>query len=273
MTLWNSLRSTLVSALHHPWLWLLQFLGNVAIFFVFVSWLHIDLATRWQVFLNGLVGLIVIVGALLLHGGTLNYYSELSQNKDKEATFFPAFKNALKHLLAFAIWVAILYFLLHFVAKLDDYQYEFPGYLRSEFPAWLRRIFSENALDNIYTGFVACLRWIVVPGLLLPLGSLCASSGFRGFLKFPAWGRSLRNLPYWIVLVVAALIGVYCTGKLMGWTLNPDRAAVTKEGIWLGFRLFIAYLLALFSWLWVCSMLARARFQPEPPAESKKAAA
>lgn len=273
MTLWNSLRSSFVSALRHPWLWLLQFLGNVAIFLVFVFWLHIDVATRWQVFLNGLVGLIVIVAALLLHGGTLNYYSDLSQNKDKGAALFPAFKNALKHLPAFAIWVAILYFLLHFVARLDDYQYEFPGYLRSEFPAWLRRIFSENALDNIYTGFVACLRWIVVPGLLLPLASLCARSGFSGFLKFSLWRRPVQNLAYWIVLVVAALIGVYCTGRLMGWTLNPDRAAVTKEGIWLGFRLFIAYLLALLSWLWVCSMLARAQFRPEPPAESKKAAA
>jgi hypothetical protein len=48
---------------------------------------------------------------------------------------------------------------------------------------------------------------------------------------------------------------------------------VTKEGIWLGFRLFIAYLLALFSWLWVCCMLARARFRPDPPAASQRAAA
>lgn len=274
MIIWNSLRSTFVSAFHHPWLWLLQLLGNVAIFFVFVFWLHIDVATGWQVFLNVVVGLFVIVAGLLLHSGTLNYYSDLSQNKDKVAALlFPAFKRALKHLPAFAICVAIIYVLLHFVARLDYYQYEIPGYLRSEFPAWLRRHISEDAMDNLYTGFVACLRWIIVPGLLLPLASLCAGSGFRGFLKFGAWRSSLQNLAYWIVLVAAALIGVYCTGKLMEWKLNPNRAAVSKEEMWLGFRLFIAYLLALFSWLWVCSMLARTQFRPEPPAESKKAAA
>lgn len=271
MTVWNSLRSTFVSALHHPRMWLLQFFGNVAIALLFAAWLHIDVATGFQVFLNAIVALLVVVLALFLHGGTLAYYAELSENKT--AALVPSFKKGLKHLLPFAIWVAILYFVLGLVAKLDNYQYEVPGYLRSSFPAWLRRMLSEDAMDNLYVAFVGFLRWILAPGLLLPLALSCTSAGFRGFLKFAAWGRSLRNVAYWIVLVAAALIGVYCTGKLMDWRLHPQGPAVTKEGIWLGFRLFIAILLGLFSWLWVCAMLGRARFRPDPPAESQKAAA
>ena len=271
MTLWNSLRSTFVSALHHPRLWLLQFLGNVAIVLTFSAWLHIDVATWWQVFLNFLVGLLVIIAALLLHSATLNYFVDLYQNKT--ASLGPAFKNAMKHLPAFAIWTAILYFLLQFVSKLDNYQYELPGYLRSEFPAWLRRHVTENAMDDLYVGFVAFLRWVLVPGLLLPLGLLCANIGFGGFLKLRAWWSAVRNLAYWIVLFAAALIGIYCNTKLMSWTLNPGTATLTGEKVWLAFRLLVAYLLALFSWLWVCSMLARARFQPDPPEASQKAAA
>ena len=273
MTAWNSLRSTFVSAVHHPRLWLLQFLGNIVIALLFVAWLRIDVANGWQVFLNFFVGLLVIVAPLLLHGATLNYCSDAATDNDKTAALVPALKKAIRHAPAFAIAVGIFYLVLHFVDKLDNYQYAFPGYLRSEFPAWLRRHVTEHAMDNLYGGFVGLLRWVVVPGLLLPLWLLSADLGFRGFLQVRNWWRSLRNLSYWIVMILAVLIGVYCTSKLMGWTLHPAGSAVTREGIWLAFRLLIAYLLALFSWLWVCYALARAPLRPEPPAAEQKAAA
>jgi hypothetical protein len=271
MTVWNSLRSTFVSALHHPRLWLLQFFGNAAIVIIFGLWLHIPDSHWWQLFFQFVIVLLLTVAALVLHGGTMNYYANLCGNKT--AGLGQAFRNALKHVLAFAVFVVILHFLLHLVNHLDNYQYEFPGYLRSEFPAWLRRHISEDAMDELYTGFVAFLRWVLVPGLLLPLGLLCANIGFRGFLQFGRWWHGIRNLAYWIVVIVAAVIGVYCTSKLMEWTLQPEGPAVTKEGIWLGFRMLVAYLLALFSWLWVCAMLARAHFRPDPPAASQKVAA
>jgi hypothetical protein len=271
MTVWNSLRSSFVAALHHPWLWLLQFLGNIAIALVFVAWLRIDVANGWQVFLNFFLGVLVIMAALLLHGGTLDYHSEVAA--ERTATLVPALKNALRHMPAFAVSVAIFYLVLHFVDKLDNYEYTFPGYLRSEFPAWLRRHVTEQAMVNLYDGFVSLLRWVVVPGLLLPLWLQCASLGFRGFLQIRSWLHSLGNVAYWIVMIVGALVGVYCTSKLMNWRLHPAGAAVTKEGIWLAFRLLIAYLLALFGWLWICAALARAPFRPDPPAAEQKAAA
>lgn len=271
MTLWNFLRSTFLAALRHPRLWLLQFSGNLAIVLGFGLWLHIPDSYWWQLFFQFVIALLLVAAALVLHGGTLNYYSDLFD--DEKAPLSGAFTKAVKHLHAFAVWAAVFYLVLHFVDKLDDYQFAFPGYLRSEFPAWLRRHVTENAMDNWYQGFVACLRWVVVPGLLLPLGLLCADAGLSGFIRFRAWGRSLRRLSYWIVLILAALIGVYCSGKIMGWKLHPEGPAVTQEGIWLGFRLFIAYLLALFSWLWVCATLARARFRPDKSTASQKAAA
>ena len=273
MTLWKSLSASFVSALRHPRVWLLQFFGNVAIFLLFIWWLNFPDAYWWQLLFTLLVALLLVVSVLALHGGTLNYYWDISE--DKNAGLLNALNRALKptHLLAFAIWAFVLHFLFHLISHLDAYQYAFPGYLRSEFPAWLRRLISEKAMDNCYATFVGFLHWVVLPGLLLPLGLLCADKGFRGIIMFRVWWRTVRNWAYWIVLILAAIIGVYCVGKIMGWLLDPRTATLGGEKTWLSFRMFFAYLLALFSWLWVCSMLGRARPHPEPPAESQKAVA
>lgn len=271
MKLWTSLRSTFVSALRHPRLWLLQFFGNAAIVVTFGFWLHIPDSAWWQLFFQFVIVLALVVAALLLHAGTLNYYSDILA--EQKASLSAAFRRALKHLPAFFIWAAIFYLLFTLTDKLEDYQYSVPGYLRSEFPAWLRRLFSENAMDDLYMGFVGLLRWVFIPGALLPLGLLCADLGFKGFARLRHWLRSLLNLSYWIVFVAAALIGIYCFDKILDWKLHPEGPAVTKEGIWLGFRMLIGYLLALFSWLWVCAMVARARFRPDPPAASQQKAA
>ena len=271
MKLWKSLSSTFVSALHHPRLWLFQFVGNAVIIFTFILWLQIPDSYWWQLFFQAVIALGMLAGALLLHGGTLNYCSDLCD--DKNATLRPAFKNAFKHLPAFALSLAVLGVLLYFALKLDNYQYQLLGYLRSEMPAWLRRHISEHAMDNLYNGFVFIIRWIVVPGLILPLCLLCVRTGFRGFIRLRAWWRAVRNLAFWIVLILAAIVGVYCTGKIMYWLLNPKTATLTGEKIWLVFRMFVSSLLVLFSWLWVCFMMARANTQPDPPKASQKAAA
>jgi hypothetical protein len=271
MTFWNDLRSTLVSAIHHPRLWIVQFVGNALILVIFALWLHIPDAHWWQLLFQFLIIVALAVGLLVLHGGTLNYFADV--DKDKAAGLATPFRQALKHLPAFLIFVVIFYFILHLVGKLDDYQYQVPGYLRSEFPAFLRRLISEEGMDNFYLFCVAALRWVIVPGLLLPLGLVCAQLGFRGFASFRIWERTIRKVAYWVVMIVAALIGAYLTDKILGWTLNPDTATLGAEKTWLAFRLLVAYLLALFSWLWVCAMLGHASRPPEPPAASQRAAA
>lgn len=270
MKLWKSLSATFVCALHHPRLWLLQFFGNAVIAVVFMLWLQIPDAYWWELFFQAVIILILLIATLLLHGGTLNYYSDIAEGKD--AGLKAAFKNGLKHLPAFAISVVILYLLFLFVRKLD-YQYELPGYLRSEMPAWLRRHISEANMDNLYEFFAFVVRWIVVPALVLPLCLLCARIGFRGFISLRPWWKIIRSLAFWIVLALAALIGVYCAGKILDWRLNPNTATLREEKVWLAFRLPIVYLLGLFSWLWVCCMVVRASTQPDPPAGSQKVAA
>jgi hypothetical protein len=269
--LWKSLSTTFLSTLRHPRLWLLQFFGNAAILLGFAGYLNIPDSYWWQLFFQVVILLVLLVAALLLHGGTLNYYSDVCDGKN--ARLEPAMKSALKHLPAFAISIVVLGTLLWLAFKLNHYQYELPGYLRSEMPAWMRRHISEPAMDNLYAGFVFLVFWVVVPGLILPLCLLCARIGFRAFLSPGSWWRAVRSLAFWIVLIVAALIGVYCVEKIAYWLLDPKTATLREEQVWLAFRLVVVYILMLFSWLWVCCMMARARSNPDPPAASQKAAA
>lgn len=257
MSRWMAFKEALVVAVKSWRLWLLQLFGNAAIFLIFVWWLHTSEAHWWQLALQIIQVLFAAVAVLVLHGGTLDYFRNIYE--DKTAGMRPAFVNALKHLLALAVCAFVLHVFEHLIGKLDSYEQTLPGYLRSEFPAWLRRMISEPRLDAIYADLVWVLRWIVAPGLLLPFASSAANRGFRGLIAFGDWRRAISKRVYWITLVIASVIGVYCVNKLMGWRLNPETATLGGEQASLVIRFFFASLLGVFAWLLTCSMLGRLR--------------
>ena len=256
MARWSSLKDAVVLAVRNWRLWLLHFAGNAAIILAFIGWLFIKEAYWWQLVFSLLLAALLVVATLVLHGGTLNYFE--SAHQDHAAKLLPAFRSAFRHLGALVVWFLVVHFLWHVASHLDEYSTSFPGYLRSEFPAWLRRMISEPSLESAYSFFVFLLLWVVVPGLFLPFAMFAASRGFRGLIALRDWRRTVANLAYWIALVVAALVGVYCTGKIMGWKLDPRTATLSAEKTSLAFRLLFAYLLAIFAWLLDCSALGRA---------------
>jgi hypothetical protein len=253
----RSFKDAVVLAVRNWRLWLLQFLANAAIVLAFAGWLQIKEAHWWQIVFSLLLAALLVVAVLVLHGGTLNYFE--SAHQDRSAKLLPAFRSALKHTGALVVWVLVFHFLWHLAHNLEAYSTSIPGYLRSEFPAWLRRMISEPALDNTYSFLLSLLLWVVLPGLFLPFALFAASRGFRGLIAFRDWRHTILNLAYWIAVVVAAVIGVYCIPKIMDWKLDPRTATLSAEKASLTFRLLFAYLLAIFSWLLVCSALGRAR--------------
>ncbi len=257
MARWSSLKDAVVLAAKNWRLWLAQFAGNAAIFAAFVVWVRSPDAHWWQLFLQLLLMIVMVVAALVLHGGTLNYFE--SAHQDKATALLPAFRAASKNVAALAVWAFVFHFLEHLVGHLDAYNTSFPGYLRSTFPAGLRHVLSEPALDDTYVFLISVLTWVVLPGVLLPFGMFAAGRGFRGLIAFRDWRRSVANLAYWIALMAAAVIGVYLTGKIMDWKLDPRTATLPAEKVNLAFRLLFAYLLGIFSWLLACSALGRAR--------------
>jgi hypothetical protein len=257
MARWIAFKEALVLALKSWRLWLLQLFGNTVIFLGFLWWLHISEAHWWNVLFSFVLIVVLFVSALAVHGGTLRYFQ--LAHEDKAAKPWPAFSSALRHLLALAVCVLVLHVLEHLVSEMGSYEQTFPGYLRSEFPAWLRGMISENRLDRLYTDLVWLLRWMVVPGLLLPFALSAAGRGFRGLIAFGDWRRTVGRIIYWITLLVASLIGVYCVSEIMHWKLNPETATLQGDTTSLIFRFLFVILLGIFAWLLTCSMLGRLR--------------
>lgn len=254
-SLWVATKDALLLAVNNWRLWLLQFAGNVMLFLALIWWLRPHEANWWQLLYSSVVILLAAAAALVLHGGTLNYFENVHQ--DRASRIPPSLRNAFKHLPALIVWALIFFTLQWLIGKLDESDVSLPGYLRSEFPAWLRRMISEPALDSIYRSLVWLLRWIILPGLLLPLALACSGNGFRGLVAFRDWARTVRSLGYWITLLLAAALGVGCVGSIMGWRLDPKTATLGAEETSLAFRLLFAYLLGIFSWLLAGSIVGR----------------
>jgi len=238
-------------------LWFVQFLANPILFGLFVAWLFLPPSNGFYLILNFFLGLVLLAAAFLLHAGTLNYFSD--RQPGSPTPLWPPFRRALQHLLPVAICVGVFWVLWIFVGYLDSFQDAVPTYLRSTFPAFVRRHITLGAVANLFSAAVFVARWVIAPGLVLPLLLQIADRGFRGFGKqsLLTWRKTVFSFAYWLVLLVAALLGVLAVEKIMAFTPDFKTSTFHGEAFSLAVRLSASYLLGLFSWLLVCSTVGR----------------
>ncbi len=250
-------RQILAGSFRNGRLWLIQFFLNPILFGLFAAWLLIPEAKIWQLGLNVLLVVLIAAAALLLHAGTLNYFSD--QFREQPAAVTTAFGRALRHFAAIAVCAIVFYVVWALAGGLDAYHETIPTYFRSMLPASVRQHMSLGALIWTLDGLVFLLKWVVVPGLLLPLALLAADQGFRGFglAGWKAWKTTIVSLHYWLILAVAAFLGVYGSDTTMGWRPASASPTFAGETANLVFRLFLAYGLGLFSWMVACSLIGR----------------
>jgi hypothetical protein len=250
-------RLVLAGSLRSGRIWLLQFFLNPILAGLFAVWLLIPEAKIWQLALNVFLALIIAAAALVLHAGTLNYFSD--QFREQPATVTTAFGRALRHFAAIAVCAMVFYLVWTLAGGLDRYQVAFPTYVRSALPASLRAHISLGALTAFFEFLVFVLQWVVVPGLLLPLALLGADQGFRGFGRsgWTSWKSTIASLHYWAILALAAFLGVYGSSTILGWRPASESPTFAGETANLAFRLFLAYALGLFSWMVTCSLIGR----------------
>lgn len=262
-------RDALAGSFGNRRLWLIQFLANPILFALFAAWLLIPEARTWQLVLSVLFGAGIVGSALVLHAGTLNYFCDHSRSKG--ALLKSAFGRALLHIAAIAVWVGIFYLIWRQVDRLDLYRDEVPTYIRSMLPAFLRRHITLGAMTGLFDGFIWGLRWIVTPGLLLPLASEAANRGFRGLRRagFSVWKGVIASLEYWIVVVLAAVAGVFVSPLIVNWTPRSPNSTLAGETVSVIGRLLVAYLLGLSSWMLACSMIGRrSGLREKPPGDA-----
>jgi hypothetical protein len=240
-------------------LWLIQFLGNAALFSIFVAWLFIPVATAWHLILNILMALFLLAGLLVLHGGTLNYF--YSQDGQENKSLREVFRRGVWNLLAVALCAAVLYLLWLLAGQIGSYEESLPPYLRSISPAFFRRFGGLPVFRGIISTFFFGLRWILVPGLVLPLLGSAAYSGFRGLGRrgLQIWKTTVWSISYWAIVIVAVLFGVVATEKIMGWTPDFRSSTVSQETASVVIRSLVSYFLAVFAWMLACSAIGRQR--------------
>src|SRR5260370_14800080 len=100
-------------------LWLLQFFVNPILAGLFAAWLLIPEAKIWQLGLNVLLVVLIAAAALLLHAGTLNYFSD--QFREQPAAVTTAFGRALRHFAALAVCAIVFYVGWALAGWLDAY--------------------------------------------------------------------------------------------------------------------------------------------------------
>ncbi len=238
-------------------LWLIQFVANLLLFGLFTAWLLIPVANAGYLVLNILLALLLLVAALVLHAGTLNYFHSLSRNESTPLK--DVFTCALRNFLAVLVCAGAVFLLWIAVGKADAYQETLPAYLRSMTPMFFRKHAGLPAFQGLFDAILFALRWIVVPGLLLPFLAGASRLGFHGFGRqgLTTWKKTVRSISYWGVVILSALLGVLATEKIMGWTPDFRTSTFTGEMVSLVLRTFVSYLLGLFAWLLVCSVAGR----------------
>lgn len=244
----NPLREATAMAWSSKRVWLLQFLLNPLLFALGVWWLTVPEAHIWQLGLSVVLALVVVVGALWLQAGTLVYFAG-------EPKLAAAFRGVRRTLVPFATWVLVMAVCMCLVESWSDKAYQYASYLRSVLPLALRRHVTGPQMDSSVELFFWVLFWIIIPGLLLPLGLQMAKRGFRGLGKagWATWGRTVWSRQYWAVLVVLVVIGVCLSQQLIGWV--PKVSSVSGQTTSMVLRFLVAWIFATATWVVLASVV------------------
>ncbi len=250
-------RLVLSGSLRSGRLWLLQFLVNPILAGLFAAWLLILEAKLWQLAFNVLLAVVVAAAALLLHAGTLNYFSD--QFRGRPAAIKTAFGRALRHFAAIAGCAIVFYLAWTLAGGLAGCHETFPTYVRSMLPGSVRQYMPLAVLTGFFDVLVFLLRWVAVPGLFLPLTLRAADQGFRGFGRsgMKTLKTTIASVHYWLILALAALLGVYGSNMLLDWRPSSESPTFAGETANLVLRMFLAYGLVLLSWMVACSLIGR----------------
>jgi hypothetical protein len=254
-------RKSISGAFHNWRLLLIQFIGNPLLFLLFAGWLLIPVANTLYIILNALVAILLLAATVTLHGGTLNYFSE--KDISLSAPLKRMFLRALRNIVPILICATVIFLLWMLMDKFDDLQETFPTYLRSTLSASMRKHISVSALENTFGVIAFALRWILIPGLILPFAATASNNGFRGL--GPGGFRRMKNaigiFSYWLILTLAAIVGVYTAETILDLTPNFATSTYHHEIFSLVIRLLISYVLALIAWMVTCSVLGRSAWK------------
>ncbi|MGO9336857.1 MAG: hypothetical protein ACLPY1_05040 [Terracidiphilus sp.] len=212
-----------------------QLVLTLLLLLFFVAWTRLPDKHVWQVMLDLVVPLLLVVSLLELEAGTVRAFA------DDDGTRVKLVWGAVTLL----VWIAVGAAAWALLDWFDDQIPLWAGYLTSKSGARARAtLFTYEHVQRWLTALEWIARWIVVPAKLIPYAAATAQWGWR--LPWRRVFRFLWNWRWWIGVVIASIAGVWLPSQFFK---GPPKGTVNAQ-IWiLAAKLVGAYILAVVSWV------------------------
>jgi hypothetical protein len=232
-------------------MFLLQWIGNLLLILLCFAWLQIPDSHAWQFAFSMLSAAILAIAFLWL-------YSHTFRMLHKAENLTPGWHKWLALILV----IILGYLLVQGLDALRSREALFAGYWNSKFSAGMRAFFTFPRLVSWQDHFYDFLQWIFA-ALLLPVAFIGGSAGLRN----GGWGKTGRiysRILYWVTALLAAYIGTWITGLLVGW---KPAGKPTTEIVSVILRLGVAYTIDVLLWCLVLGLIA-VYIETEQPADA-----
>jgi len=218
-----------------------QVVGLALLFVAGIGWTRIAEKHWWQVLFTLLIPVLLLALFLLMQAGTVWALVRRQTAKEGADSRRVSIAWGAATLL---LWIVVAWAAWWMLDKFDDQITLWAGYLNSRFGAGARaKIATEEHIAWLLNYVERTLRWVILPGLLMPLMGSAAWG-----LRLP-WRRVLRawlNWRWWPGVLGAVLIGV--AWPVSFFAVEPH-GSVTAQVWRVALKLLGAYLLAILSWV------------------------
>lgn len=224
-----------------------QYVLTLVLIALGLAWTRLPDKHVWQVALTLLVPLLLAISALELEAGTIRALADDDGRRVK--LVFGA--------MAVLVWVALFWACWAVLDWCDDRIVQWASYLNSRASAGGRAtVFTYDHLQRWMTWTEWVLRWIIVPGKIIPYAMASAQWGWR--IPFRRIIRLLLNWRWWPVVVLAALVSVVLPGHFFA---GLPSGSVAHQ-IWaVVLKLAASYILVVGCWVvllaWAAVLLGR----------------
>jgi len=258
-------RDTITAVWNSKRVWLIHLIANALLFTAFFYWLRIDDDSGLHIVMTVVLGAILVLSTLSLHGATLDYFRHA--HREASPRFLQAVRETLARVPAFLIWTLIFGYALYAIGGAWDYDAQVGGYTRHLLPGVMRSHIGPRSMTSAFVTLVGIVFYILWPIIFLPIGSQLASFNFRGFTghRLLAALRPVRSLRFWVMYVLCFAIGMYVPYRL-AFVEPQEHASLHSQTVSMMARLGIGYVLLVTAWMVVCSAIGRAM---EPEAETE----
>jgi hypothetical protein len=245
---------SLFQRLAHARRWIvLQFVLTPVLILAGIAWTRLPDKHLWQVALDLLLPLLLVVCALELEAATVRAFADNDGRRVK----------LVWGAVTLLVWIAIGAAFWSLLDWCDDQIPLWAGYLNSKASAHARAtIFTYAHIVHWLTIAEWILRWIILPGKLIVLGAASAQWGWR--LPIRRIFRILLSGRWWLAVILAALVGVLLPGRLF---VSLPHGTVSAQVWTVVLKLTAAYVLAVGTWVLLLAWVATLFGRQTPPSE------